>query len=122
MPEAGVELENNRAASPAAPTAAPPLCVDLDGTLIATDSLSEALLLLARKHPLDLLRLPAWVAGGKTHLKDKIADRVAVDVTLLPYRQEVLDFLREEKKAGRRIVLATASHRKIADAVARHLG
>jgi 4-hydroxybenzoate polyprenyltransferase len=94
----------------------------LDGTLIATDSLSEALLLLARKHPLDLLRIPAWLLAGKAQLKDEIARRVSVDVNLLPYRKDVLELLRAEKSAGRRLVLATASHRKIAEAVASHLG
>ena len=37
-------------------TSEPPLVVDLDGTLIAVDTLAEAFLLLARKHPLALLQ------------------------------------------------------------------
>jgi 4-hydroxybenzoate polyprenyltransferase len=105
-----------------APALQPPLCVDLDGTLLASDSLWEALLLLARKRPLDLLKVPVWIAGGKSHFKEQLAGRVAIDVTHLPYRPEVLQCLREEKAAGRRIVLATASHHKTADAIAGHLG
>jgi 4-hydroxybenzoate polyprenyltransferase/phosphoglycolate phosphatase-like HAD superfamily hydrolase len=99
-----------------------PLCVDLDGTLIATDSLWEALLLLAKGRPLDLAQAPLWASRGKAHFKQQIAQRVKVDVALLPYRQDVLEFLREEKQAGRRLVLATASHRSVARAVADHLG
>lgn len=100
---------------------APPLCVDLDGTLIRTDSLLEALLQLARKHPLDLFRLPVWAVEGKASFKRNVAQRVSVNAALLPYREEVIDFLKQEKAAGRRIVLATASHRSTAEAVADHL-
>jgi 4-hydroxybenzoate polyprenyltransferase/phosphoserine phosphatase len=122
MPDVAIEL-NKPASTLAGPRPVePPLCIDLDGTLIATDSLAEALLLLARQHPLDLLRLPAWLLHGKARLKDEIAHRVTVDVTLLPYRQEVLEFLRAEKANGRRIVLATASDHTTAEQVAGHLG
>lgn len=100
----------------------PPLVVDLDGTLIAVDSLSEAFLLLARKHPLDFLRIPGWIAGGLAQMKDHVARRVSVDVSLLPYRKEVLELIAAEKQAGRKIVLATASHRDVAERVAQHLG
>ncbi|HZL34640.1 MAG TPA: UbiA family prenyltransferase [Tepidisphaeraceae bacterium] len=95
-----------------------PLCVDLDGTLIATDSFWEALLLLAKHHSLDALRAPAWAAAGLGRLKEQVARRVRVDPALLPYRKDVLEFLWEQKRAGRRIVLATASHQSVADAVA----
>ena len=45
------------------------LVVDLDGTLIATDLLHESALLLAMRHPLDLLRLPFWLLRGKARVK-----------------------------------------------------
>ncbi|MDB5289923.1 MAG: Decaprenyl-phosphate phosphoribosyltransferase [Phycisphaerales bacterium] len=99
-----------------------PLCVDLDGTLIATDSLWEALLLLAKARPLDLAQAPFWASRGKAHFKQQVAQRVKVDVALLPYRQDVLEFLREQRQSDRRLVLATASHRSVARAVADHLG
>ena len=44
------------------------------------------------------------------------------DPTLLPYRPDVLEFLRSQKQAGRRLILATGSDRRMADAVAAHLG
>lgn len=100
----------------------PPLCVDLDGTLIATDSLWEALLILFKTRPLELLRAPFWIRDGKARLKTEIARRAAVDVTLLPYRPQVLQVLEAEKRGGRRLVLATASHHSVAEAVAAHLG
>lgn len=103
--------------------AAIPLAVDLDGTLIATDLLWEGLFLLLRKNPLFLFMVPVWlVQGGPARLKCEIADRVEIDAASLPYRPEILDRLRADRAAGRRIVLATGTPRKFADAVAAHLG
>ncbi|OQW93225.1 MAG: hypothetical protein BWK79_12305, partial [Beggiatoa sp. IS2] len=47
----------------------PPLCVDLDGTLIATDSLWESALILLRTQPLAAFLLPVWLLRGKAYLK-----------------------------------------------------
>jgi 4-hydroxybenzoate polyprenyltransferase/phosphoserine phosphatase len=105
-----------------APAATLPLCVDLDGTLIRTDALWESLMLLAKRRPGDLLRLPLWVARGKAYAKDQIAARVVPDAASLPYCEPLLEFLRAEKAAGRKLVLATASDRRIARAVADHVG
>ncbi len=104
------------------PASAPVLFVDLDRTLIATDMLFESLLLLAKESPTSLLRVPGWLMQGKAALKRHLADRVMPDVTHLPYRPQVLDFLKQQKDAGRRIILITASDQRIADAVATHLG
>jgi len=99
-----------------------PLYVDLDGTLIATDSLHESLLQLVRDAPASLLSLPGWLLRGKAALKREVAQRTALDVQTLPYRPEVLELVRSARAAGRRTVLATASDGKLACAVASHLG
>lgn len=98
-----------------------PLCVDLDGTLVATDTLWESVLLLLKHHFWLCFWLPFWVMRGKAHLKDKIAQHVTLNVALLPYRENVLAFLQNEQTKGRKLVLATAAHEKIAQAVAQHL-
>ncbi|MGK6308195.1 UbiA family prenyltransferase [Variovorax sp. DT-64] len=99
-----------------------PLYVDLDGTLIATDSLHESLLQLARASPASLLWLPLWLLRGKAALKQEVARRAAIDVQTLPYRPEVLELVRRARAAGRRTVLATASDGRLARAIASHLG
>lgn len=98
-----------------------PLCVDLDGTLIATDSLWESTLILLRTQPLTCFLLPLWLLRGKAYFKQQIAQRVTLPVSTLPYRQSVLDFLRQERARGRTVVLATAANQHIATAVAEHL-
>ena len=99
-----------------------PLAVDLDGTLIATDLLWEGLFLLLRKNPLFLFMVPVWLASGPARLKCEIAARIDIDATGLPYRDEVISRLREERANGRQIILATGTPRKFADAIAAHLG
>ena len=96
---------------PAAPPDVP-LAVDLDGTLVRTDTLHESLLALFKHAPWLLLLLPWWVLKGKAFFKAEVARRVALDATRLPYNEELLAFLREEQARGRRLVLATAADRR----------
>lgn len=98
-----------------------PLVVDLDGSLIRTDTTVENLL-AAVKRPLLLLRaLFAW-RHGRARLKQELAAAVAFDPAALPYNDALLAYLREQHAAGRVLVLATGADRSTAEAVARHLG
>ena len=99
-----------------------PLCVDLDGTLIRTDLLVESCLQLLKRRASCFLLLPFWLLQGKARLKHEIAQRVDLDVSLLPYHNEVLKFLKTERNNGRKLVLATASNFKFAQQIADHLG
>lgn len=99
-----------------------PLCVDLDGTLVRTDTLVESALLLVKKNPFNILFLFLWLLKGKAQLKHKIAEKVELNASLLPYNEEVLSLIEEEKKKGREIWLCTAANKKIATAVADHVG
>ncbi|HEX2486253.1 MAG TPA: haloacid dehalogenase-like hydrolase, partial [Myxococcota bacterium] len=98
-----------------------PLCVDLDGTLLATDTLHELALALARERPVDLLRLPFWLARGRAGLKARLGARVKLDPALLPYRPEVIAALRDARAEGRRCVLVTAADAALAESIAAHL-
>jgi len=61
--------------------------------------------------------LAVWRAQGKANLKERIAKRAEIDPASLPYNEEFLDFLGAAHAAGRKIWLATASHRKLAEQV-----
>jgi 4-hydroxybenzoate polyprenyltransferase len=97
------------------------IAVDLDGTLTLTDTLHESVVALVRDNPLSLFALPFWLLQGKAALKAKVADRVDLDVTTLPYNQPLIDWLKENRAAGKKIVLCTATNERIAHAVAQHL-
>jgi 4-hydroxybenzoate polyprenyltransferase/phosphoserine phosphatase len=96
-----------------------PLCIDLDGTLIRSDLLFESALALLRRNPFHALSFGAWLVRGKAAMKREIAARSEVDVSLLPYDERVVDWLRD---STRHRVLCTASDRKYAEAVAAHVG
>jgi 4-hydroxybenzoate polyprenyltransferase/phosphoserine phosphatase len=98
-----------------------PLVVDLDGTLIKTDSLAESFLALMRQNPLYLFLLPFWLLRGRAFLKRQISQRVTLDVSLLPYHHELLDHLKLEHARGRQLVLATGTDERIAKQVASYL-
>jgi len=98
------------------------LCVDLDGTLTKTDILVESTLALIKSRPQDIFRLPVWLLKGKAHLKQKIADATELKVENLPYNQDFLDYLCQEKEKGRKLILATASNIKFASQISDHLG
>jgi 4-hydroxybenzoate polyprenyltransferase len=98
------------------------LCVDLDGTLVHTDLLLESSLVLIKNSPLLIFAIPWWLFKGKAYLKEQIAKRVSVDVSLLPYNNDFLNYLKREHASGRELILATATHRLIAEKIAEHFG
>lgn len=98
-----------------------PLVVDLDGTLTQSDTLLESLVLFLKKNPLRVLQLPGWLLKGRAAFKAKVMESIDFPAHLLPYRQPLLDYLHDEKAKGRRLILATAAHRRIAEPVAAHL-
>ncbi|MET0390243.1 MAG: UbiA family prenyltransferase, partial [Polyangiales bacterium] len=99
-----------------------PLCVDLDGTLVSTDTLWECVLWMLRRRPWLLLVAPFWLLGGRANFKRHVAARSLLDPASLPYREDLLVALRQLKKSGRKLVLASAADREIAERVAKHLG
>jgi 4-hydroxybenzoate polyprenyltransferase/phosphoserine phosphatase len=99
-----------------------PLCVDLDGTLVQTDLLHEGVLQFAKTSPMSLANVPAWLLKGKAAFKHSIGSRAQLDVETLPYRRSVLEIIDQARSEGRRIVLATAATKSVADEVAKHLG
>lgn len=98
-----------------------PLVVDLDGTLTPVDTLIEAVIRLIKQSPLNLLFMPFWLLRGRAAFKCEVAARTTFFAGRLPYREAFVAYLRSEKRAGRQIILATAAHRSIAEAVAQHL-
>ena len=99
-----------------------PLVVDLDGTLIDGDTLHLSLARLVRERPWVAPVLPFVVFAGRAQFKQFVSDRVSLDPSALPYRNDVLAFVKEQRAGSRTVVLATAAHRRIADGVAHHLG
>lgn len=99
-----------------------PLFVDLDGSLLATDCLWESLLILLKEKPLHFLLVPLWVLKGKHYFKKRVTDSTELEVTVLPFRQNVIDYIQAARNTNRRIILATATDERIAANVANYTG
>lgn len=98
-----------------------PLCVDLDGTLIRNDTLQVAIRILLKQNFLYLFLLPIWLLRGRAYLKRQVAERVTLDSAKLPYNQNFLNWVKQQKAAGRQVLLVSATDKKFADAVANYV-
>ncbi len=100
----------------------PPLCVDLDGTLIKTNSLFEALLIALKKNPLRVFPLVGACFQSKAHVKHLLGEYIKDEPHSWLYNEELIAFLRDEHSKERTLILATASDHAIATSIAQELG
>jgi 4-hydroxybenzoate polyprenyltransferase len=98
----------------------PLLFVDLDGTLVRTDTLWESLFGLLRISPFSILLLPFWLLRGRAAFKATIAGKFLPDAQSLPYNAAVISVIEQARAEGATIILATAAHRNVAERVAVH--
>lgn len=99
------------------------VCADVDGTVLATDLLYESLLVVVKRQPWVVLLVPLWLLRGRAFLKTRLAERAtALSVEHLPLNEDVVNYLRQRRDAGCRVVLASASHHSLVAGVARRLG
>ena len=115
----GAKFESVNFNSSAPDSMSVPLCVDLDGTLLRTDVLVEGLLAVASNWRL-LARMPRLLTN-RAGLNQRVAELALLDPALLPYNENLLDFLRARRAAGQSLVLATAADARAAHAIADHL-
>ena len=98
-----------------------PLIVDLDHTLIDTDLLFLSSLGVLTKSPWLIGHYFFWLWKGKGYLKDQLVRRFEINIPELPYNDSVIGYIMQRKKDGSKIILATASHKNYAFAIAKHL-
>lgn len=111
----------NAGSQPAEEPGKKPLCVDLDGTLVNTDTLMEGILAILSS-PQKIVRAAQVVTTNRAAFKRRVADLADLAPELLPYNNKLIDYLREEKRSGRSIVLVTGADERLARAIADHLG
>lgn len=99
-----------------------PLVVDLDGTLIHSNLLHETASSYLVQSPHRIGHVAWWLGAGRARLKSELAGKTTLDQSLLPYRRELVEWITSERASGRRVVLATASTRQLAESVAAEVG
>lgn len=98
-----------------------PLCIDMDGTLVRTDTLYECLISLIREKILYLIFIPFWLMRGKAYTKSRLAKHSSLKYEYLPYETNLIKWITQEHNSGRKIILATGADEIIAKGVANHL-
>jgi 4-hydroxybenzoate polyprenyltransferase len=99
-----------------------PLIVDLDGTLLLTDSLHEQMIKAFFTNPLELVICLLSLFRGRAAFKAALADKFPLDVDTLPIRESFLAWLHERRESERELHLCTAAHQSIADGIVARLG
>jgi 4-hydroxybenzoate polyprenyltransferase len=99
-----------------------PIVVDLDGTLISTDLLIETSNEVITTKPLEFLLSLPFLFFNRAKFKEYLAKRTTLDVSGLPYNEELIEWLKKRKSEGAELILATASHSILANKIAQYLG
>ena len=99
-----------------------PLVVDVDGTLLATDTLFESFWCGLGNAPIATLGAVFSGLPSRASLKTKLADVVLPDIASLPLRSTVLAQIKAAQADGRMVVLASGADQRIVDALATRLG
>lgn len=100
-----------------------PLVVDVDGTLIKSDLLYESALQFLARFPLEAWRLPHWLfTQGKAELKQRLSERADPSIATIPLREETVALIRTAQAEGRPVYIASASDRRLVEALAERVG
>lgn len=98
-----------------------PLVVDLDGTLLKVDSMDEAMRWLLLRKPLRLIwYMIAKLSMGRAPFKWALYGEVEMGV--LPFNTELVEWLKGQKAAGRKLVLASATPQFYVEKIGKRLG
>lgn len=97
------------------------LVVDLDHTLLKSDMLFESFWSAFGQDWRSPVKAAFALTRGKAALKEYLAGAAQVDVTTLPYDDQVIAYVQAWRDAGGHTALVTASDNKIAQAIGAHL-
>jgi 4-hydroxybenzoate polyprenyltransferase/phosphoserine phosphatase len=99
-----------------------PLVVDLDGTLTPADLSLEALLRTMNRNLFFLFAVIGWLLSGRAVAKALAARWAPTDGTTVPLNPGVVALIHTARADGRPVILATASHQRIADRIRKATG
>lgn len=99
------------------------IIVDLDGTLIKTDSMIESVISVLKDNPLRIFSLLSKLLKGKVDFKKYVFEHCDFSsfAGTFPVNTELVDYLKEEKKNGSKLYLVSASDERAVKATAEAL-
>jgi phosphoserine phosphatase len=95
-----------------------PLCVDMDGTLLESDTMEDLIASFLRANFWRCWLLPVWLLRGRAHFKRRLGEEAVLRVDLLPAHPEFVSYLEGQFAAGRTLVLASAADERVVKLVA----
>ena len=98
-----------------------PIVVDLDGTLILSDTLHESAAIALFRKPFVLFHALKQLAKGRHALKAAIAKDVDLAHEVLPLRDDFVEWLRAKAKEGHELHLCSAADQSVVDSVAKRV-
>ena len=101
---------------------AAPLVVDLDGTLLKTDTLYESFVAAVFNRPLDAVLALPRLLRGRAAFKARLREVADLDIEGLPLRETLVEHLTAERGQGRKIHLVSAADHAVVTAVAERVG
>lgn len=99
-----------------------PIVVDLDGTLILSDTLHESAAIALFRKPVALLRALAELRHGRHMVKATLARDVDLTNEMLPLREDLVEWLRQKSAEGHEIHLCSAADQSVVDKIAKRVG
>ena len=99
-----------------------PVVVDLDHTLVMTDTLHEQAVAAIFTRPAGFLRAVVQLYKGRASLKSALVHEVDVSEIVLPIREDLVKWLHDQANLGRKIHLCSAASQSVVDVVAARLG
>ena len=97
-----------------------PLVLDVDGTFLRTDMLYECFWAGLGRDPWGVIKTTARNLGDRAQLKRELAEIAHLRVDLLPVHHDIAALAAQSRKAGRAVVLASASDAGLVQPLAAH--
>jgi 4-hydroxybenzoate polyprenyltransferase/phosphoserine phosphatase len=95
-----------------------PLVVDLDGSLVHVDLVSEAIVSHFGRRPLDVISMLSFWMRRRASLKTMHAQDATIEAENLPYYEPVMNVVRNARSAGRKVYLTSANGEPLLRSVA----
>jgi 4-hydroxybenzoate polyprenyltransferase len=99
-----------------------PIVVDLDGTLVLSDTLDESIVIALFRRPAALMRTLRAIAKGRLAFKEALAREVDLSEHTLPLRDDLVVWLHEQAAEGHDIHICSAAHQSIVEALSPRIG
>jgi 4-hydroxybenzoate polyprenyltransferase len=94
----------------------------MDGALTRINILHEGFLDICRRSPRAAMCIPFWLVRGMPDLGDRIGAASKHDAGVLPLREDLLSWLKEQKSGGRKLILVSTSGQTITEQLASRVG